>query len=71
MIIKKEDMNKLVMNFPVEEGFVEAVEKFCKESGTDRIFFSYFYFSLLTCLLIGFIVPVDVVVMSKSILQVI
>lgn len=30
-------MNKLVMNFLVTEGYVEAAEKFRKESGTDRI----------------------------------
>lgn len=35
--IRKEDMNKLVMNFLVTEGYVEAAEKFRKESGTDRI----------------------------------
>ncbi|KAF1874822.1 hypothetical protein Lal_00007437 [Lupinus albus] len=33
--IRKEDMNKLVMNFLVTEGFVEAAEKFRKESGTE------------------------------------
>nr|XP_004234130.1 protein GID8 homolog [Solanum lycopersicum] len=33
--IRKEDMNKLVMNFLVTEGYVEAAEKFRKESGTD------------------------------------
>ncbi|KAE9607195.1 hypothetical protein Lal_00026483 [Lupinus albus] len=35
--IRKEDMNKLVMNFFVTEGFVEAAEKFRKESGTEHI----------------------------------
>ncbi|XP_026410788.1 protein GID8 homolog isoform X1 [Papaver somniferum] len=33
--IRKEDMNKLVMNFLVTEGFVEAAEKFKMESGTE------------------------------------
>ncbi|KAI5435915.1 Glucose-induced degradation complex subunit [Lathyrus oleraceus] len=33
--IRKEDMNKLVMNFLVPEGFVEVAEKFCKEFGTE------------------------------------
>ncbi|CAH9112024.1 unnamed protein product [Cuscuta europaea] len=33
--IRKEDMNKLVMNFLVTEGFVEAAEKFRLESGTE------------------------------------
>lgn len=33
--IQKEDMNKLVMNFLVTEGFVDAAEEFRKESGTD------------------------------------
>ena len=35
--IRKEDMNKLVMNFLVTEGFVEAADKFRMESGTQRI----------------------------------
>lgn len=35
--IRKEDMNKLVMNFLVTEGYVEAAEKFRVESGTERI----------------------------------
>lgn len=35
--IKKEDMNKLVMNFLVTEGFVDVAEKFRMESGTERI----------------------------------
>lgn len=35
--IRKEDMNKLVMNFLVTEGYVEAAEKFRMESGTARI----------------------------------
>ncbi|XP_010041270.1 protein GID8 homolog isoform X2 [Eucalyptus grandis] len=35
--IRKEDMNKLVMNFLVTEGFVDAAEKFRKESGTEHI----------------------------------
>ncbi|VFQ58911.1 unnamed protein product [Cuscuta campestris] len=33
--IRKEDMNRLVMNFLVTEGFVEAAEKFRLESGTE------------------------------------
>nr|XP_018631583.1 protein GID8 homolog [Nicotiana tomentosiformis] len=33
--IRKEDMNRLVMNFLVTEGYVEAAEKFRMESGTD------------------------------------
>ncbi|KAH8952207.1 hypothetical protein BDL97_09G071600 [Sphagnum fallax] len=33
--IMKEDMNKLVMNFLVTEGYVEAAEKFQMESGTQ------------------------------------
>jgi hypothetical protein len=33
--IRKEDMNKLVMNFLVTEGYVEAAETFEKESGTS------------------------------------
>ncbi|VVA90921.1 unnamed protein product [Arabis nemorensis] len=32
--IRKEDMNRLVMNFLVAEGHQEAAEKFLKESGT-------------------------------------
>ncbi|KAI4330752.1 hypothetical protein MLD38_029009 [Melastoma candidum] len=32
---RKEDMNKLVMNFLVTEGYVEAAEKFRMESGTE------------------------------------
>jgi hypothetical protein len=35
--IRKEDMNKLVMNFLVTEGYVDAAEKFRMESGTERI----------------------------------
>lgn len=35
--IRKEDMNRLVMNFLVTEGYVEAAEKFQRESGTQRI----------------------------------
>ena len=35
--IRKEDMNKLVMNFLVTEGYVDAAEKFRLESGTERI----------------------------------
>ncbi|CAN4084010.1 unnamed protein product [Withania somnifera] len=33
--IRKEDTNRLVMNFLVTEGYVEAAEKFRIESGTD------------------------------------
>lgn len=46
--IRKEDMNKLVMNFLVTEGYVEAAEKFRKESGTERILFllSVFFYLL-------------------------
>ncbi|KAK1309094.1 hypothetical protein QJS10_CPA09g01441 [Acorus calamus] len=33
--IRKDDMNKLVMNFLVTEGYVEAAEKFRMESGTE------------------------------------
>ncbi|CAI0407370.1 unnamed protein product [Linum tenue] len=33
--IRKEDMNRLVMNFFVTEGYVEAAEKFQRESGTE------------------------------------
>lgn len=33
--IRKEDMNKLVMNFLVTEGYVEAAERFHIESGTE------------------------------------
>ncbi|RWW32259.1 hypothetical protein GW17_00003074 [Ensete ventricosum] len=32
--ISKKDMNKLVMNFLVTEGYVDAAEKFWIESGT-------------------------------------
>ncbi|KAB2082031.1 hypothetical protein ES319_A05G171300v1 [Gossypium barbadense] len=35
--IRKEDTNKLVMNFLVTEGYVEAAEKFRMESGTHHI----------------------------------
>ncbi|THG18791.1 hypothetical protein TEA_010235 [Camellia sinensis var. sinensis] len=33
--LRKEDMNKLVMNFLVTEGYVDAAEKFRMESGTE------------------------------------
>ncbi|KAK6149893.1 hypothetical protein DH2020_017418 [Rehmannia glutinosa] len=36
--VRKEDMNKLVMNFLVTEGYVEAAEKFRLESGTGLEF---------------------------------
>ncbi|KAG6392215.1 hypothetical protein SASPL_146426 [Salvia splendens] len=35
--MRKEDMNKLVMNFLVTEGFVEVAEKFQLETGTEHI----------------------------------
>ncbi|XP_073274876.1 protein GID8 homolog isoform X2 [Primulina huaijiensis] len=44
--VRKEDMNKLVMNFLVTEGFADAVDKFRLESGTNRIFF-HVLFSLI------------------------
>lgn len=51
--IRKEDMNKLVMNFLVTEGYVEAAEKFQLESGTERIHFTIFEFhSFVDCLYI-------------------
>lgn len=37
--IRKEDMNRLVMNLLVAQGYGEAVEIFQKESGTKRILF--------------------------------
>lgn len=49
--IRKEDMNRLVMNFLVTEGYVEAAEKFQHESGTQRILCSscvYFITSIVT-----------------------
>lgn len=33
--VRKEDMNKLIMNFLVTEGYVDAAEKFQLESGTE------------------------------------
>ncbi|CAN1851118.1 Protein GID8 homolog [Linum perenne] len=33
----KEDVNKLVMNFFITEGYVDAAEKLCRESGTQQI----------------------------------
>jgi len=48
--IRKEDMNKLVMNFLVTEGYVEAAEKFRTESGTERILFLvYLFVSFCVC----------------------
>lgn len=35
--ISKEDMNRLVMNFLVTEGYADVAEQFKKESGTERI----------------------------------
>lgn len=40
-------MNKLVMNYLVTEGYVEAAEKFQVESGTERIHFTNFYISFI------------------------
>ena len=34
--ISKQDMNKLVMNYLVIEGFKDAAEQFALESGTSR-----------------------------------
>jgi hypothetical protein len=34
--VRKEDMNRLVMNFLVTEGYVEAAQIFQSESGTQR-----------------------------------
>jgi 2-phosphoglycerate kinase len=34
--IRKEDMNKLVMNYLVTEGYVDAAEKFQLEAGVKR-----------------------------------
>mmetsp|Transcript_29238 Transcript_29238/g.93532 ORF Transcript_29238/g.93532 Transcript_29238/m.93532 type:complete len:98 (+) Transcript_29238:182-475(+) len=34
--VRKEDMNKLVMNFLLTEGYVEAARTFERESGTSR-----------------------------------
>ena len=48
--IRKEDMNKLVMNFLVTEGYVEAAEKFRVESGTERILFWTLYCFAWFCL---------------------
>jgi hypothetical protein len=45
--IRKEDMNRLVMNFLVTEGFVDAADKFRIESGTQRITRFSFYLPLL------------------------
>lgn len=44
--IRKEDMNKLVMNFLVTEGYVEAAEKFRTESGTERIVVQFLHVSI-------------------------
>jgi glucose-induced degradation protein 8 len=43
--IRKEDMNRLVMNFLVTEGYVDAADKFRVESGTQRIPLSSYSFS--------------------------
>lgn len=50
--IRKEDMNKLVMNFLVTEGYVEAAEKFQLESGTERILFFNLIIPFVDCLYI-------------------
>ncbi|KAI3832975.1 hypothetical protein MKW98_025859 [Papaver atlanticum] len=51
--IRKEDMNKLVMNFLVTEGFVEAAEKFKMESGTERILLNGSFTLSLFCFLLA------------------
>ena len=48
--IRKEDMNRLVMNFLVTEGYVEAAEKFQHESGTQRIHCSCINYTTLTAM---------------------
>ena len=35
--IQKSEMNRIVMNYLVTEGYVEAAEKFQMETGTERI----------------------------------
>jgi len=35
VVVRKEDMNKLIMNFLVVEGYVEAAQMFQAESGTE------------------------------------
>ncbi|KAH0903651.1 hypothetical protein HID58_043154 [Brassica napus] len=49
--LRKEDMNTLVMNFLVTEGYVDAADKFQRESGTKHILsFIYFTFYSLWCI---------------------
>jgi hypothetical protein len=36
--IRKEDMDRLVMNFLVTEGFVDAADRFRLESGTQSMY---------------------------------
>ena len=49
--LRKEDMNTLVMNFLVTEGYVDAADKFQRESGTKHILsFVYFTFYSLWCI---------------------
>lgn len=48
--VRKDDMNKLVMNFLVTEGYVEAAEKFRFESGTERILFKFSFSSVYVLL---------------------
>lgn len=60
--IRKDDMNKLVMNFLVTEGYVEAAAKFQLESGTERIHLIIFFqflllFVLFSCLLWVVLIP--------------
>lgn len=59
--LRKDDMNKLVMNFLVTEGYVEAAEKFRLESGTERILFDIFssLFSLSPCFTITYMSVVE------------
>jgi hypothetical protein len=52
--IRKEDMNRLVMNFLVTEGFVDAADKFRIESGTQRITRFSFLSSLFSLPLLNF-----------------
>jgi glucose-induced degradation protein 8 len=46
--IRKEDMNRLIMNFLVTEGYVDAAQKFHLESGTKRIRSPSFVIVLIT-----------------------
>lgn len=49
--VSKEDMNRLVMNFLVTEGYGKAAQAFQIESGAECILLEYFV-SLLTCFII-------------------